>query len=248
MNTEQMIFEFIYRDIVTISPGVFESISFFQDEASVSVERITDEHEQQIVRWIFDDDMLRQKFLSKVSCCPGRFRYSIPDMEFDKSKAQKGGDIDLVVLEQDNPSQGICIEFKKVKVRVDSSGKEWINGLRGLEKLIDQGNARQLQGFWKNYICAIAIFDSHHFETPNVFLRRGDEEDIAKFYGLANIPERNSDVGIILVELHQPTGKSFRSMFGFGVCKVREAAVLEQPSRLTEDIQTVFRESGGGQA
>jgi len=248
MNTKCLAFDFVYSDTITLGPGVQEPSSFFQDGPSLSSERITDEGEQKLVHWILCNVNRRQLLLSKICTNPGHHLDSILDKEFPRSAIPRGGDIDFIVLDGNNPTQGVCIEFKKVKVRIDSNGEERVNGLNELEKLIAQGNARQSQGFWKSYICAVAVVDSHQHKTPNVFLRRGERQEFKRFYDLANMSGLHPDVGILLMEVSQPTGKSFNAMFGFGICEVRPAGILAQPIRLTEELQALFRKSMEGPA
>jgi hypothetical protein len=248
MSTGHLVFDYIYVDTATLDPKEFSAICLFQDEPSTLSSRITDQDEQILVRWLLSNDMRRQRFLSNISNGPGRYRDSIMDKEFPLSSTPKGGDIDLVLLEGDSLARAVCVEFKKVKVRIDSNGKELVNGLGGLKKLIAQGNARQSQGFWKTYICAVAVIDKHDAEAANVFARRPESQEILEFYNLISSSGIHPEVGVILMEVSQPTRKAYESMFGLGTCKVREAGVLEQPIKLTEDLQTVFRKPAGGQA
>jgi hypothetical protein len=241
VKPEQLRFDFIYDDLVAFSEiGGDASASLFNDQAPRSPYRVTNEPEVQIVTWILADERRRGLFFSKMTMASGLWEDSIPDREFSGSSCPKGGDIDFVMLEGNSPKHAICIEFKRVKVRIDSDGKERINHLPGLDELVKQGNLRQSHGFYKSFICGVAVIDSHEYRTPNVFTRGMQSTEIQRFYGLAGISGLHNDVGVLLIEISQPTGKHIDEMSGFGVCVVKQAGVLEQSPRLTEDLTRLF--------
>lgn len=248
MRTRTLTFDYIYADTVRLGPGTYDRVDVFVDHREGVGERISDRGEQDLVKWVLEDEVRRRYLISKICKAPGRSLDGIQDREFQLSKTPQGGDLDLVVLEHDHPSQGVCVEFKKLKVRLDPDGEEKVNGLDKLEKLVAQGNARQSQGFWKTYICAIAVIDKHESEAANIFARRAESPEMHRFYNLDGLSGIHQDVGVLLLELSQPTGKFFGELFGLGICKVKEAAVLEQPARLTEDLQALFRQPMKGKA
>ena len=246
MSREPLFFDFVFMDTVTIGPGPLASTSFFQDGQAVSSDRIVNLWEQDVVAWILASVRRRDLLFSKICLAPGPYADSILDSEFPLTLTTQGGDLDFVMLEGGDSTQGICVEFKKVKVRIDPQGGESVNNLPGLETLIKQGNKRQSQGFRKTYICAVAVIDAHKFQTPNTLLRGMETPKVQAFYDLGSMAGIHSDVGILLIEIPQPTGKSFHEFSGFKICKIKEAGVLEQPPRLTEDLRTLFRSKAGG--
>ena len=239
MSNKLLVFKYTYFDSVHLDAE--KTMKLFQDDVPYSTERITENYEQAIVKWILSNVQCRDLMFSEITDAPSAYKDSILDKSFPKSIRPEGGDIDFVMPEGGNPSKAVCVEFKKVKVRIDDDGRERVNNLDKLERLIQQGNKRQSQGFYKSYICAVALIDSHQYKSPNVFVRGMEGEDVKRFYNLDSIGGVHNDVGIILAEIAQPTGKSFNEMFGFGVCKLKDAVILEQPSRLTEDVQELFK-------
>lgn len=247
MSTELLAFKYTYFDCTPVDAE--KTMTLFHDDVPCSSERITNNNEQEIVKWILSNAQCRRLMLSEITDTPSEaYKDSIPDNSFPKCIRPKGGDIDFVILEDDAPSKAVCVEFKKVKVRIDRDGQERINNLGGLNQLINQGNERQSQGFFKTYICAVALIDSHQYKTSNVLVRGMNCGEVNRFYNLDSIGGIHSDVGVILAEIAQPTGKSFNEMFGFGVCTLKAAVILEQPSRLTEDVETLFKCSNRGGA
>jgi len=246
MSRELLVFHFVFTDTVTIGPGPITSTLFFQDSHAVSLDRIVDLKEQDVVAWILASERRRDLFFSKICLAPGPYDDSILDSEFPLTLTTQGGDLDFVILEGGDATQGVCVEFKKVKVRIDQQGGERVNNLPGLETLIKQGNKRQSQGFRKTYICAVAVIDAHEFQSPNTLQRGMETPEVQAFYDLGSMVGIHSDVGILLIEIPQPTGKSFHEFSGFKICKVKEAGVLEQPPRLSEDLRTHFRSKAGG--
>lgn len=78
----------------------------------------------------------------------------------------------------------------------------------------------------------------------NVLFRGPSRETFKRIY---EFPQRESlcdDVGIVFVEIVQPTGKSFKRMVNIGVCVDRGAGVLSQPTRLTNRIKEHMRLRG----
>lgn len=246
MSKEILTFKSVQVDAQTIGSSVELPLSFFCDGHSFPNERITRLEEQRAVRWLLDQESCRRLFLGELGVASCNYRDSIPDSVFDQIRHRQGGDVDFVALESESPTHAACVEFKRVKVRVHADGKETVNGLEELEKLIRQGNQRQSMGFWKTFICAIAVVDNHLLETPNTLLRRGDPRDYQRVYHLGQHTAIHEDVGILLIEVAQPSGKDFGSRFGFGICKLKEAKVLEQPPNLTECLKTYFRQSSEG--
>lgn len=246
MSRERLTFDCVFMDTVSLGPGPIGSTSFFQDGHATSPERIVELPEQEVVSWFLAINDYRDLFFSKICLSSGPYVDSVLDREFPLSLTTQGGDIDFVMLEGGDPSRGICVEFKRVKVRVDQHGEERINNLPGLETLIKQGNKRQSQGFHKSYICAVAVVDAHEFQTPNAVTRGMRSPKVQAFYELNSLSGIHNEVGILLIEIPQPTGKSFKELSGFKICKVKEAGVLEQPPRLTEDLQALFRSKLGG--
>jgi hypothetical protein len=245
MSKEPLRFDLVYLDTVTIGPGPVESVDFFQDGHAISPDRIVQLTEQEIVSWILANERFRDLFFSKIGETPGPYLDSVSDNSFPLTLTPQGGDIDFLMLDGGNPSRALCVEFKKVKVRVDPHGNERVNNLSGFETLIKQGNRRQSQGFRKTFICAIAVIDAHEFRTPNVLIRGMESQDAQAFYDLGGIEGIHDDVGILLIEIPQPTGKSFHELSGFKICRVKEAKVLEQPSRLNDDLRNLFRAKSG---
>ncbi len=239
MSKKLLAFKYTYFDSVHFD--AVKTMKLFQDDVPYSAERITDNDEQAIVKWILSNVQCRDLIFSEITHTPGAHKDSILDNSFPKSIRPEGGDIDFVMPEGDNPSKAVCVEFKKVKVQIDDDGRERVNNLSKLKQLIQQGNKRRSQGFYKSYICAVALIDSHQYKSPNVLVRGMEGKDIKKFYNLDSIGGVHNDVGIILAEIAQPTGKSFNEMFGFGVCKLKDAVILEQRPRLTEDVQELFK-------
>lgn len=239
-SRRSLVFDYIHSHTVTIKPGT-TSITLFQDDAPYSSERIPNLKEEEIVSFILADQGKRQLFLSKITSQPGLFFEALPDRELPNGVASTGGDIDLLIIENGDPSRAIAIEFKKVKIRVDSEGEQRVNNLGGLSKLINQGNQRRSQGFYKSFICAIAVIDSAEFKTPNVIVKRTNSEPTERLYNLDSAEGIHPDVGIILIEVPQPTGASYRTLSGFGVCLLRLGTPQDQPSRITNDIYSLLR-------
>lgn len=211
------------------------------DDVEYSDERILRVQEQELVRGILSDRISREILFDEIDYPYGPFRDSVPDGEFPESVGRRGGDIDFVGLLGGFPSRAICIEFKKVKVKVFEDGSEKVNKLAALEQLIWQGNERRGQGFHKTYICAVAVIDSHERKTPNVLTRGASGEEIQQFYNLDCLGGIHPDVGIVLAEIVQPTGRSYKDMWGFGACLLRQASPQEQSTRITTDISSRIR-------
>ena len=248
MSRESLTFDCVIMDRIVIGPGPVTSVPCFQDGHAISPDRIVDLTEQEVIAWMLASEPCRSLFFSKICLASGPYADSVLELKFPLTLISQGGDLDFVMLEGGDPTRGVCVEFKKVKVRIDKQGEERINHLPALETLIKQGNKRQSQGFRKSYICALAVVDAHEFRTPNTLTRGMGSPKVQALFELGSMAGIHDDVGVLLIEMPQPTGKSFKDFIGFNICKVKEAGVLEQPARLTEDLQALFRQSMKGQA
>lgn len=234
-------FKYIYSHILTYPKEDADSLRFFHDDIFYEEDRIKNKAEQDIVRIIFSDPSKTKLIFSEINAQQGPFFDSIPDKHFKNSIIRNGGDLDIVLFEYHNPKRAICIEIKKIKINIDHEGNEKVNNIGGIGRLIHQGNTRQSQGFYKSYICAIAVIDSHEFKTANVLVKNSHSEERGKIYNLDTLSNIHPDVGIVIMEVNQPTGASYDSFSGFGVCCLRHAAPLEQPQKLSEDCEIFLK-------
>ena len=231
-------FNYIFVDMFKLEP--YQQVNAFNDSLAISQDRVTRQIETDIVKWVINKDVCRKLLFNELSITSTLMLDGIKDKCFPNSMKPKGGDIDFICLQDNNHFQAVCIEFKKVKIRIDANGDERINHLGGLETLIQQGNLRRSQGFFKTYICVVSLIDNHLYKTPNIFTRRKS----GRYNCTYNIDEMqgiNNEVGIILIEITQPTGKPYNEMFGFGTCNIKNAVGIEQSRNLTKEIEHLFR-------
>jgi hypothetical protein len=225
----------------TLNAGSLDNNSSFNNEPCDRYQQhVTDICEQDLVRWILGNSLCRQMFIPKVAQRYGQYRESIPHSKFYNSMSPKGGDIDFIILDGDNFTHAVCVEFKRIKFHVRPNGKCDINKIEELKRLIAQGNARYRQGFWKSFICPIAVIDSHEHKTSNVLVKDHESAGTRIIQKLCEMVGLQDSVGIIIVEITQPTVQSIDLMGGCAIVKVKDAIEQTQSVKLTDDLMTVF--------
>ena len=76
----------------------------------------------------------------------------------------------------------------------------------------------------------------------NILFRGCNQETFQKIYEFPDRERVHNDVGIVFIEISQPTGKNFNEMAVVGICIEREASRLDQSTNLTNRIEVRMRQ------
>lgn len=218
-----------------------KSYTLFKDESLVNCNPLNINGEQEILQWLFSKghfirllfDELGQKNVIRPFL-------EVPRIEF-QSSPEKSGDFDVIYCQYKKFDELTCIEFKRVKVeQKEYSSKERINGLGNIEKLVRQGNLARRTGFQNTYIAAIALIDTSKFVRPNTLTKFEPTKDYKSLYEIQRFGQLDSEVGAILIEIEQPTGKDFKMNGQINVAKLKSSVKQNQNSMVTEDFKRVY--------
>jgi hypothetical protein len=238
MADRHLIFDQIYVHGQFTKEGQL-NYSFFDDTDIVDQERVTDSSEQEIIKWIFDNPQTYSHFMRSVIWKGREISYKLEVRQPVLEYSQRPGDIDILMWPTNEPHLAVAIECKRAKVTYDHTGKEKVNRLNYINKGIKQANQLREHGFHKTYILICIVTDGQHKDIPNSFFRYGNSNELKEaIYSIPWNEELHSDVGVIYVQLTQPTGRSHNSMYGFGICIDKQAKELDQPVNLTNRIKS----------
>lgn len=230
-----MKFKTIAQSGFYIERGKFE-YELFTDSLCDNKSSVIDNTESEIVNYIFKDSMLREHLISEI--CHAKYHYYLNVYRgniISGSQSEVDGDFDAIIIENNDFSRAISIEFKRIKYEYADNGEIKINGLEKITtKLIKQGNLSKSKGFYKTYICIITLVDSKVHKTPNTILRhKACEKYIEKVYKPHNFAYLDASVGIIFLEIEQPTSKDIVINANISICCDRLASEQSQASEIT---------------
>lgn len=216
-----------------LRPGIVE---LFTDDGSLPPDRISQRAEQWLVGWLVNDAGARQLLCEMLQRSPAAFFRTAVQKPFYTANE---GDIDLLVCDPGSPHQAVAIECKRVKVYVEDEGNDSINRLDAVGEGVKQ--AKKLYGkfgFFQTYLAVISAVDSANRKRLNIPSRGITSESVPNrdtstttFRSILQFPRREelpSDIGIILIELVQPSGRAFQEQGIVRICVHHKAVPRSQ--------------------
>lgn len=152
-------------------------------------------------------------------------------------KNELPGDVDILLWEDGNPNETIAIECKRVKVAVARGGKETANRLSQIDKGIKQATQLRNHGFHRTYVAFLILTDGRNKTKVNTMFRYAGSDTVAQVYNVPWHSELHADVGVIYIQITQPTGLDFSEMHGLGICIDKEAVKLQQSEKITNRVR-----------
>ena len=151
-------------------------------------------------------------------------------------------DIDLILCEPEFPEFSIGIQCKRVKIESLNEKQDNINKLPDIKKAVVQVNKqRENLGFYRNYLLIVGQIFGRKFTNENTLFRKARPETQQRIYEFPQRESLHEDVGIIFIEIIQPTGKSYKKQVNICICLDKESARLEQTASLTNRIKELFQ-------
>jgi hypothetical protein len=229
----------IFRAGTVIPAG--SSIKYFDDYTEAEEGDVTKEGEEAIIKWLLcspaSDLLLRVLGVGQDSF----IAYSVKQPVVVNPQ-KKPGDIDILICGERRADQAIAIQCKPIKVVAFNQEEDDINKLPDIKDAVLQANKqRENLGFHRNYL-AVIVKAYGRKRTQNNSLFRGPNQSTMKL--LYEFPQReslHSDVGILFIDVSQPTGKSYDRMAVVGICHDQQAAHLDQSPNLTNRIKEFMR-------
>lgn len=213
----------------------------FKDERLLNQNQINIEPEKEIVEWL----------ISRVYCYKLIFtslghRIVIPPFlwaarnEFDTCP-EKDGDFDLLFCEPNKFNEITCIEFKRIKYEHKSpDDRPNLNGLGKMRVLIKQGNIARRTGFYRTFIATVALINVSNIPHSNVMTKFEPTEDYKQIYYIDRYGNLDSEVGYIIIEIVQTTGKDWRRSGQINFAVLKGPTFQKQSSMVTEDFKRVY--------
>ncbi|HQU81690.1 MAG TPA: hypothetical protein PKY59_01105 [Pyrinomonadaceae bacterium] len=151
-------------------------------------------------------------------------------------------DIDLILCEPEFPQFSVGIQCKRVKIESLNERQDEVNKLPDIKKAVVQVNKqRENLGFHRNYLLIISQIFGRNFTNENSIFRKARPETRQRIYEFPQRESLHEDVGIIFVEIGQPTGKSFRKQVNICLRIDKEATKIDQLPNLTNRIKELFQ-------
>ncbi|MBK8954993.1 MAG: hypothetical protein IPM34_05480 [Saprospiraceae bacterium] len=234
-----MWFRQVFRDSVYLvnNKSVYE---FFKD-VNETQESISSLIEKEAVRWLFGGNGFLDFFCIDFFEKPGKVKsyFSVSDPFIKRN--EKPGDLDLVLIDPEEPHKSIAFECKRIKVQTLANQQTKINGLGNLESGIFQVNNYLKLGFHQTYLMIIILDDCRYDESENVMLRssRFTKENVNYNFKWPK-PLKNS-IGVVYVRITQQTKRHYSFMCGFGVNIPKLAVKLQQANDITKKVEFLLK-------
>lgn len=233
-------FKTVIFDTEFLRPGPIPASRDFFIDTSDNEESATIYPEQRIISWLFNMHEARNLILSELRIgkdCLFRFGVTEPVI---KNRNSKPGDVDILLCPQKQPNKAIAIECKRVKVKAISSVNDKINKIEGVGNGVIQANSLRSIGFYQTYIAIFIISDGRERREFNTLSRGAAPSTFSRIYDFPLRDGIDSEVGVMFVEIVQPTGKRIDRMGKVAVCVDQYAKYQEQPTELTSRIRQAF--------
>lgn len=239
--------EFKFRAVDTLSLRAGETLRpgeprpLYGDYEGIDEDEVTGESESEILKWLMASSF-RDLLLSELGVGADAFvAHDVVRPVIENSQG-KPGDIDLLICDGGRADQAVALQCKRVKVRALNQDDDDINKLPDISGGVKQANLqRENLGFHRNYLLILIEAYGRKRSGNNTLSRGPSGGTFKEIYEFPMREKLHEDVGVIFVEVSQPTGKSFRRMVLVGVCIDKEAARLDQTPSLTNRVAELLR-------
>jgi hypothetical protein len=250
-----LVFRFITLDSRHYAAGVTipSRTALFRDETNVrhhisndpdEPDSVASRLEDPIIGWLLASSA-RELFLAAFQFAPTSSTARSVRKPFIHDSNSKPGDIDLVICRTSIPSQITAVQAKGVKVRAISWEEDKVNRLQDLEDAVEQANRTRAIGFYKTYLLVLILCDARERRHHNI---PGRKATAGTFNRIWQFPEREQlhhDVGLVFVEIVQPTKRAIHSMATVAVAVAQTATPQEQRPSLTDKVAELVASEEG---
>jgi hypothetical protein len=215
-------------------------ISLFTDDVPYCADRVTGKSEAEILSWILGTPPARDLLFTNLDLPPTAYaQTAIMEPILDRRPIAKPGDLDMLLVPRpEDSSQVISIQAKRVKVQAIDTFRDEISNrhLGNLDLLIEQANGSRDIGFHINYAMIVVQIDGMKRSDFNFLARTITAGQFNKIYHRAWDSSLHSDVGLIFVEISQPTGGSIDHAGYIAICVDKRARPIEQALSLNAKV------------
>jgi hypothetical protein len=247
--TKLLTFKFIAVDTRTFPGGVTipagSVFEFFRDSNDAGDNDVTKQAEETIIRWLLATSF-RSLLLAELGVKGDAFvEYSVKQPIVENPQ-DKPGDIDILICHPDSPHQAIAVQCKPVVVRsLNEHEDDDVRRLGRMPGLVQQANLqRSKYGFYRNYLAILIKVDGRKKTEFDPLIRGTSPETFQTIYEFPDRERVHKDVGIVFIEIVQPTGKSYDDQLILCICVDTEASRLSQTPNLTNRVEELMRRKG----
>src|ERR1019366_1493040 len=238
-------------DTAHIAPGQPVKARFFEVPPYPYVDgstRVTEFDEKHIIRWLMLSPDSRELILEELGLPAAAFY--CPEV-VSPFYAPGEGDIDLILCPPLLPREAFALECKRIKVVSVNADQDKITKLQSIGGGVCQvKRLYNRHAFFQTYLAIITQVDATGQDERNIPSRgvrshttpqRGDTKtttfrQIVEFPGRA---ELNDDIGIVHIEIVQPSRLSIYTQATVAVCVHRRAKPREQHNEVTNRIREI---------
>jgi hypothetical protein len=207
--------------------------------------------EQEIVRWVLLCDPARRLLFEALGgFAPEAFyKPEVVQPFFDPGK----GDLDVLVCNRNRPQEAAAIEIKRVKVTVLDMENDRLNKLEDARVGVRQANRLyDTLGFFRSYLGILSVIDASRQDDFNIPCRginsasKSNYGDVTTFKRIVEFPNREDlkpEIGIVFIELVQPSGLSINTRVTFRVCVHHPASSRTQSTTATNRVVLLLQQS-----
>ncbi len=240
--SRMLTFRMIAFDAQTLPAGIYKGYTrtFFNDDLNVEDESAAKRDEKAILKWLFSRSELKKMVFEELLVKQNARHKLEVGSPIINNPNNKPGDIDVLICEQKSPHEAIALECKRVKVIVDDTGRDKVNKIDAIGNGVVQANAVMSFGFHSTYLAVLTVVDGRSRKEYNTLFRGSTDETFKRVY---EFPQRNKlhkDIGIMFLELIQPTGKDINRMAAVAVAVDRPPTPRKQPVDLNNKISALY--------
>lgn len=208
------------------------------DDTETDADLVTKRGESELIRWLVASPA-KDALLAEIGASADSFISCDVRQPVVENPQGKPGDIDLLICDSGRPDRAIALQCKRVKVTaLNQDEDDDVSKLPDIGGGVKQANLQRANlCFYRNYLCVLIETDGRLRTRSNALFRGTTQETFQQIYQFPQRESLHQDVGVIFVEVSQPTGKSFTSKASVGICVDRDAERLEQSASLTNRIK-----------
>jgi len=222
-------------------------MEFFVDPPSSSPNRVTSLDEKALVRWLMGCKPAKALIFQKL----GRESSAFDAAELVEPFYDHGeGEIDLLLCDRLDPGAAVALECKRIKVEGVDAKNDHMNKLPDTVLAVQQANKLYEKcGFRETYLALLVAIDSYKQLDSNIpcrGLRPNSTHDFGETKtqrAILNFPGRedlNTKIGIIFIEVVQPSGKPLDEMATVRVLIFHPATPRFQRARATSQMTSLI--------
>lgn len=205
-------------------------------------EEVTRKHEEAIIKWLLQSAARTLLFKVLGIANDSFVDYSVKGPVIENPQ-EKPGDIDILICENGRADQTIAIQCKAVKVIAFNQDEDKVNKVEDIGGAVIQANKqREKLGFYRNYACVMIKVQGRKRDEYNVLFRGVTQSTMKRLYEFPQRERLHEDVGIIFIEILQPTSRDIDQMVVVGICHDVPARRLDQSPRLTNRIKDYLKQ------